>query len=85
MTSTVSFKDKLKQAFSFFQWELKSCAGTLTIYSILTAVFMVIILTLCLAIGITMDNSLASTGVTCLLYTSPSPRDRTRSRMPSSA
>ena len=24
-------------------------------------------------------------GVTCLLYTSPSPRDRTRSRMPSSA
>ena len=25
------------------------------------------------------------TGVTCLLYTSPSPRDRTRSRMPSSA
>ena len=25
------------------------------------------------------------TGVGCLLYTSPSPRDRTRSRMPSSA
>ena len=25
------------------------------------------------------------TGLTCLLYTSPSPRDRTRSRMPSSA
>ena len=24
-------------------------------------------------------------GSTCLLYTSPSPRDRTRSRMPSSA
>jgi len=24
-------------------------------------------------------------GFTCLLYTSPSPRDRTRSRMPSSA
>ena len=24
-------------------------------------------------------------GETCLLYTSPSPRDRTRSRMPSSA
>lgn len=63
MTSTVSFKDKLKQAFSFFQWELKSCAGTLTIYSILTAVFMVIILTLCLVIGGTIDNSLASTGV----------------------
>ena len=26
-----------------------------------------------------------SSGKTCLLYTSPSPRDRTRSRMPSSA
>ena len=25
------------------------------------------------------------TTITCLLYTSPSPRDRTRSRMPSSA
>ena len=29
--------------------------------------------------------SIAATTVTCLLYTSPSPRDRTRSRMPSSA
>ena len=27
----------------------------------------------------------AGSGKTCLLYTSPSPRDRTRSRMPSSA
>ena len=27
----------------------------------------------------------AAKGYTCLLYTSPSPRDRTRSRMPSSA
>ena len=26
-----------------------------------------------------------STSISCLLYTSPSPRDRTRSRMPSSA
>ena len=26
-----------------------------------------------------------TTGLACLLYTSPSPRDRTRSRMPSSA
>ena len=30
----------------------------------------------------TLVNALANT---CLLYTSPSPRDRTRSRMPSSA
>ena len=33
-----------------------------------------------------IKNSLIVSGViTCLLYTSPSPRDRTRSRMPSSA
>ena len=31
------------------------------------------------------DSSLNSGAGTCLLYTSPSPRDRTRSRMPSSA
>ena len=32
----------------------------------------------------TMDG-LLKLGIGCLLYTSPSPRDRTRSRMPSSA
>lgn len=57
MTSAISLKDKFKQAFSFFQWELKSCAGTLTIYSILTAVFLVIILTLCLVLGGVADNA----------------------------
>ena len=31
------------------------------------------------------EESFALSGGTCLLYTSPSPRDRTRSRMPSSA
>ena len=31
------------------------------------------------------DFLLRTTDWTCLLYTSPSPRDRTRSRMPSSA
>ena len=30
-------------------------------------------------------GGLAASGWHCLLYTSPSPRDRTRSRMPSSA
>ena len=30
-------------------------------------------------------GGLASEAMACLLYTSPSPRDRTRSRMPSSA
>ena len=31
------------------------------------------------------NNYLKCMGIPCLLYTSPSPRDRTRSRMPSSA
>ena len=33
----------------------------------------------------TYSNRVYTTGAACLLYTSPSPRDRTRSRMPSSA
>ena len=32
-----------------------------------------------------VGTAVAATGIGCLLYTSPSPRDRTRSRMPSSA
>ena len=42
-------------------------------------------------VGVSCDQALASmyaqyeSGTFCLLYTSPSPRDRTRSRMPSSA
>ena len=35
--------------------------------------------------GKAMDLGLWSLDTICLLYTSPSPRDRTRSRMPSSA
>ena len=35
--------------------------------------------------GDTMTDLVISLSLTCLLYTSPSPRDRTRSRMPSSA
>ena len=35
--------------------------------------------------GRAVREYLLSRGYTCLLYTSPSPRDRTRSRMPSSA
>ena len=38
-----------------------------------------------LGISETLDLPLDQTHPTCLLYTSPSPRDRTRSRMPSSA
>ena len=36
-------------------------------------------------VGTTAGDNVGSSGVVCLLYTSPSPRDRTRSRMPSSA
>ena len=32
-----------------------------------------------------LENSCRVLNMSCLLYTSPSPRDRTRSRMPSSA
>ena len=35
--------------------------------------------------GIVAAMAAATSVATCLLYTSPSPRDRTRSRMPSSA
>ena len=35
--------------------------------------------------GTNLGPSPTETALTCLLYTSPSPRDRTRSRMPSSA
>ena len=35
--------------------------------------------------SVKVDFIFTDTGNSCLLYTSPSPRDRTRSRMPSSA
>lgn len=53
MTQTASFKDKLKSAFSLFKWELKSCSGTLVVYTILAAVFTTVILTLTLLSGTT--------------------------------
>ena len=58
MMSTVSFKDKLKQAYSVFKWDLKSCTGTMAVYAILAAVFTTIILTLCLVIGFYIQNSM---------------------------
>ena len=57
MTSTVSFKEKLKQAYSVFKWDLKSCLGAMAVYAILAAVFTTIILTLCLVIGFYAQNS----------------------------
>ena len=38
-----------------------------------------------LTTGIYLDNAAYGANTTCLLYTSPSPRDRQKSRMPSSA
>lgn len=46
MTSTVSFKDKLKQIFSVVLWDLKGCKSSMLVYSILSAVATVIIFTL---------------------------------------
>ena len=40
---------------------------------------------LTLGANVTVGHLVMLHGCTCLLYTSPSPRDRTRSRMPSSA
>ena len=36
-------------------------------------------------VNVDLGRQLGNGTSTCLLYTSPSPRDRTRSRMPSSA
>jgi len=39
----------------------------------------------CFAKQVTKEDYVAFLSQACLLYTSPSPRDRTRTRMPSSA
>ena len=36
-------------------------------------------------LGLSTNTGVEGEDIVCLLYTSPSPRDRTRSRMPSSA
>lgn len=51
MTSTASFKDKFKQAFSFFLWELKSSSGILIIHTVLMGAFLITIFTLCMVMG----------------------------------
>ena len=45
---------------------------------------MLLVFLLCLVAGLIAVTAVGSL-LGCLLYTSPSPRDRTRSRMPSSA
>lgn len=48
MTSTTSFKSKLRQSAAMFAWDLKACSGTLTVYAIIAGVFTVMMLLLCL-------------------------------------
>ena len=48
-------------------------------------VLLIVSLTLCLILTLGIFDRAVLFFRTCLLYTSPSPRDRTRSRMPSSA
>ena len=52
MTQTVSFKDKLRHAFTVFKWELRNCTGSLIVFAILAGVATTIILTLALTVGI---------------------------------
>lgn len=58
MTSTTSFKGKLKQIKSMFLWELKSCTGTLVVYAIIAAVLITITFTLCAVLGFSSDSGL---------------------------
>ena len=63
-------------------------AGTIPLGAMMTyPVYRLFISGVCLALALGMWFVFARTrlGMICLLYTSPSPRDRTRSRMPSSA
>ena len=84
-----------KEGTSFVSRLLVPLSGTLAFVSIISfqiyaeegMVFRVLLL--CTGLGISlMFLFLSPTGrnfITCLLYTSPSPRDTERSRMPSSA
>ena len=60
---------------------LLSTSGPLGVFQLLYTPEAMIIAQLIMVIPIVMGVTISS----CLLYTSPSPRDRTRSRMPSSA
>lgn len=66
MTSTVSFKDKLKQIFSVILWDLKGCKGSLMVYTILASVFTVIIFTLVFVL--TADRSCEKKTVLSISY-----------------
>ncbi len=68
MTQTASFKSKLAAAFSMFKWELRSCSGILTVYSILAAALIFITLSLTVFTNAITDNiSYAVDGVAYFL------------------
>ena len=71
--------DRLPDGRPAVAWERRWTEGTLPLWLVATAGGIAVIFVL----GIFFYGSYQ--GVGCLLYTSPSPRDRTRSRMPSSA
>lgn len=57
MTQTVSFREKFNSGFALFKWELKSSIKTLIVYSLISGVFISIVLTLCIMVGITGGQS----------------------------
>lgn len=62
MMSTTSYKNKLNQIISFFEWELKACSGTITVYSLLTGVFITVALIISIFV-LFMDSSEFSTAL----------------------
>ena len=68
-------------------WIMSGTVPTMIYYSLLIldpSIFYAASCIICAFIALSIGSSWTVAG-TCLLYTSPSPRDRTRSRMPSSA
>ena len=54
------------------------------VYGVLFVIFDIIVVT-ALEVGVSSSSTRVQLSSPCLLYTSPSPRDRSASRMPSSA
>ena len=76
--TATDFGQNLQNDLTSTGWHFKTDSNiAILIYSCLTAIFL---LHFC-----KFDSDRSTNARDCLLYTSPSPRDRTRSRMPSSA
>ena len=84
------FKGKILTSSAYPSWEYAYANSTIPTYGDKVKAFAATVTITDNSSGqiLTCDNVPFATelvGTTCLLYTSPSPRDRTRSRMPSSA